>query len=53
LTAGRGIVRCEPGTIDGPNEFGLDGMRFLPERGSHADRLDPVSAPPSAFITRR
>ena len=28
----------------------LNGMRSLPERGSYADRLDPVSPPPATFI---
>ena len=51
-----GIVHSESGTIDRPIGFvcadrnRLNSMCFLPERGSHSDRLDPVSAPPGAFI---
>jgi hypothetical protein len=54
LTAGRGLARSELGTIHDPIELvradrgDPNFMCFLPERGS--DRLDPVLAPPCAFI---
>jgi hypothetical protein len=56
LTAGRGIVRSEPGTIHGPIRLvraargNLDLMCCLAERGSDANGLDPVAVPPSFFL---
>src|ERR1700746_2787342 len=56
LTAGRGIVRSESGAIHCPIKLlraargDPDFVCFLPERGSDAERLDPVAAPPTPFL---
>jgi hypothetical protein len=56
LTAGRGVIRSEQGTIHCPIKLVRAArahpnfMCFLPECSSDAERLDRVAVPPSAFL---